>query len=373
MSIKMIDLPSEYLEIEEELSPVITEILKTGIYIQGNTVRDFENDLAEYLNVKHIISCGNGTDALQIALMAVGVKVGDEIIIPAFSYIAVAEVICLLGATPVFVDVDDVYFQLEVDSVKKAITEKTKVIIPVHLFGQSANLDVILDLAHQHGIKIIEDNAQALGGKYLLNNEECFLGSIGDFGCTSFFPTKNLSCFGDGGALFTNDDDLAKKARMIANHGQKEKYNHHLIGINSRLDTLQAGVLQVKLKKLPQLLTTKAELAGRYLQLLENTSGIELPKTHANSINSWHQFTIKVKKGLRNQLKSYMTENGIDSMVYYPMPITTQVAYQKYKGDFPNSEKLSYEVLSLPIHQLLTQKDIDYICAQIINFFDAKP
>jgi dTDP-4-amino-4,6-dideoxygalactose transaminase len=372
MNIRMIDLQAEYLQIEKEVLPAITTVLKSGTYIQGKIVSDFENDLAEFLNVKHVISCGNGTDALQIALMALGVNGGDEVIIPAFSYIAVAEVICLLGATPVFVDVEDTYFQFDVSSLKKAITQKTKVIIPVHLFGQTANLEAILELAVPHNIKIIEDCAQALGGKYFLNSEPRFLGNIGDFGCTSFFPTKNLSCFGDGGAVFTNDDDLAVKARMIASHGQKEKYNHHLVGINSRLDSLQAGVLKVKLQKLYQLLESKSVLAERYLHQLKSVKQAELPQTHSNCINSWHQFTIKVKNGLRNQLKNYLAEKGVDSMIYYPMPITEQVAYQKYRGNFPNAQKLSEEVLSLPIHPLLTIKDIDYICSQITQFFNAE-
>lgn len=372
MKIKMIDLQAEFLSIEREVLPAMTQILANGNYIQGQTVRDFENDLAKYLNVKHVISCGNGTDALQIALMALNVSAGDEVIIPAFSYIAVAEVVCLLGATPVFVDVDDSYFQFDVEAVKKAISAKTKAIIPVHLFGQSANFQEILELANQHNIKVIEDCAQALGGKYQLYGKQTFLGSVGDFGCTSFFPTKNLSCFGDGGAIFTNDDELAQKARMIANHGQKEKYNHHLVGINSRLDTLQASVLQIKLKKLSSIVEKKTQLATNYQQQLQNLEAVELPQTHSKSINSWHQFTIKIKNGSRDQLKIYLKEKGIDSMVYYPMPITKQVAYQKYDADFPVAKKLSEEVLSLPIHQLLTTEDIDYICAQITKFFDEK-
>ncbi len=372
MRIKMIDLQAEFLAIEKEVLPAMTKVLASGNYIQGQAVRDFETDLAKYLNVKHVIPCGNGTDALQIALMALGVSVGDEVIIPAFSYIAVAEVVCLLGATPVFVDVDDFYFQFDVDAVKNAITEKTKAIIPVHLFGQTANFEAILDLAKENNIKVIEDCAQALGAKYQLDGKQTFLGSIGDFGCTSFFPTKNLSCFGDGGAVFTNDEELAKKARMIANHGQKEKYNHQLVGINSRLDTLQASVLQIKLKNLNQVVDEKSQLATRYQEQLKRMEEIELPQTHGKSQNSWHQFTVKVKNGLRDQLKTYLKEQGIDSMVYYPMAITKQVAYQNYDTKFPIAEKLSGEVLSLPIHQLLTLKDIDYICAQIIDFFDAK-
>lgn len=372
MSVRMIDLEAEYALLAEEVLPVITEVLKSGAYVQGKIVRDFEDDLARYLHVKHVVSCGNGTDALQIALMALGIKAGDEVIIPAFSYIAVAEVVCLLGAIPVFVDVDETYFQLAIASVKKAITTKTKAIIPVHLFGQSAYLEELCELAQHHKIKIIEDGAQALGGKYSIYGKEQFLGSIGDFGCTSFFPTKNLSCFGDGGALFTNDDELAARARMIANHGQKKKYDHHLVGLNSRLDSLQAGILKVKLTKLNQVIARKSAIAERYKQKLKNIQSIELPASCLTGQNSWHQFTIKVANGLRNPLKEYLKTKGIDSMIYYPIPITDQLAYQSYSAEFPIAQKLSHEVLSLPIHQLLTLKDIDYICAQIKDFFDAR-
>lgn len=371
MSIRMIDLQAEYLENEKDILPAITAVLKSGNYIQGQIVRDFEQDLANYLGVKHVISCANGTDALQIALMTIGVGAGDEVIIPAFSYIAVAEVVCLLGATPVFVDVDHIYFQLQASLVQKAITQKTKAIIPVHLFGQTANLEDILALADKYHIPLIEDNAQALGAKYQLNGNLKSLGTFGAFGCTSFFPTKNLSCFGDGGALFTNDDELAKIARMIANHGQPEKYKHHFVGINSRLDSLQARVLQVKLRKLNKFLELKSVLAERYLQQLKAVPQIELPQTHPQSKNSWHQFTIKVGNGLRTPLKAYLKTNDVESMIYYPMPIVAQVAYQNYKTNDTNSSQLCEEVLSLPIHPLLTVKDIDYICTQIKNFFDA--
>ncbi|HEX7367229.1 MAG TPA: DegT/DnrJ/EryC1/StrS family aminotransferase [Pelobium sp.] len=372
MSIRMIDLPAEYLQIEKELLPAITAVLKSGSYIQGNIVKTFENQLAAYLNVKHVISCGNGTDALQIALMALGIKAGDEVILPAFSYIAVAEVVCLLGATPVFVDVDDTYFQLNPIEVKKHITPRTKAIIPVHLFGQSANLEHILELAAQNNIKVVEDCAQSLGGKYEINGKQEFLGTIGNFGCTSFFPTKNLSCFGDGGALFTNDDELATKARMIANHGQKEKYNHQLVGINSRLDSLQAAILTIKLANLTKLLNQKSTLAKQYLDNLNHISNVGLPQTHPKSSNSWHQFTIKVKKGLRDQLRAELKSVGTESMIYYPMPIPQQPAYQQFNENYPVAEQLSEEVLSLPIHPLLDTSDIDYICLKLYEFFNAR-
>jgi dTDP-4-amino-4,6-dideoxygalactose transaminase len=370
--IKMIDLEAEYQLHQEAFEQATQQVFKSGNYIQGPAVKSFEQNLAQYLNVKHVISCGNGTDALQIALMALGIKPGDEVIIPAFSYIAVAEVVCLLGATPVFVDVDLNYFQLAIDWVKKAITVKTKVIIPVHLFGQSAYLEELLILANENNIKIIEDCAQAMGGQYQINNQFQSLGTFGDIGCTSFFPTKNLSCFGDGGAIFTNDDNLAIKIRMIANHGQQEKYNHHLVGVNSRLDTLQAAVLAVKLNFLDQNIAHKRIISERYQEKLKDLTHISLPKVYQASNHSWHQFTILIKDNWRDELKKHLKTKEIDSMIYYPMPLNHQLAYQNQDVKTENALILSKSVLSLPIHPLLVTKDIDYICDQIIEFFNAK-
>ncbi|MFC5285189.1 DegT/DnrJ/EryC1/StrS family aminotransferase [Pedobacter alpinus] len=369
-AIKMIDLPAEYLQLQSQLLPKIDALLLSGNYIQGNAVKEFEKELSIYLNVKHVISCGNGTDALQIALMGLNIKAGDEIIIPAFSYVAVIEVICLLGAKPVLVDVDPTYFQLDNHLVEQAITSKTKAIIPVHLFGQCTNFDELLKIAKQHNIYVIEDTAQALGAK---NHKNQFLGTIGDIGCTSFFPTKNLSCFGDGGALFTNDDELAKKIRMIANHGQSKKYHHEIVGVNSRLDSIQAVVLSHKLPLLNTNLQKKKEIAHLYINLLEKEPNIELPKASEYTEASWHQFTIKVKDGLRNPLKTFLQENGIDAMVYYPKSLGQQTAYQHfYSSKNLVSDQLCTEVLSLPIHPLLTEADIIYICKNIHNFFNAE-
>jgi dTDP-4-amino-4,6-dideoxygalactose transaminase len=370
--IKMIDLEAEYMLHEKEFEQATHQVFKSGNYIQGPDVKSFEKNLAQYLHIKHVISCGNGTDALQIALMALDIKQGDEVIIPAFSYIAVAEVVCLLGATPIFVDVDLEYFQLDIPSVKKAITANTKVIIPVHLFGQSAFLEDLLLIAKENNINIIEDCAQAIGGKYNLNQEKKSFGTFGDIACTSFFPTKNLSCFGDGGAIFTNDDELALKIRMIASHGQKEKYHHHLVGVNSRLDTIQAAILNVKINHLDHYIDTKKELAKRYQDQLKDLKYIVLPKQYAHSNHAWHQFTILVKDNLRNKLKDYLKEKQIDSMIYYPMPLNHQLAYQKFQANAENALELSKSVLSLPIHSLLAIEDIDYICKQIIQFFNAE-
>ncbi len=369
--IQMIDLAAEYRLLQPTLQPKINQVLQNGNYIQGPEVKTFENELANYLSIKNVISCGNGTDSLQIALMAIDIKVGDEVIIPAFSYIAVAEVVCLLGAIPVFVDVDEKYFQLNNELVEKAITSKTKAIIPVHLFGQSGDIETLLNIAERHNVVVLEDTAQALGGTYNINGKQKYLGGLGKIGCTSFFPTKNLSCFGDGGAIFTNDDELAKKIRMIANHGQVTKYNHQIIGVNSRLDTLQAVVLSEKLKNLEDNLSIKKKLAGFYNQQLKDISQLALPSVFENAKHTWHQYTIVVKNEVRDNLKLYLKENGIDAMIYYPMPLAKQKAYSNYKFSAPIAERLCSSVLSLPIHPLLKEEEITYICNTIKIFFNA--
>ena len=367
----MIDLATEYQLHQPLLEKEISAVLQKANYINGEEVRLFEKQLAQYLKVKHVISCGNGTDALQIALMALNVGVGDEVIIPAFSYIAVIEVVYLLGATPILVDVDSEYFQFDNLALEKAITSKTKAIIPVHLYGQGGNLEILLQIAKKHQIAIIEDTAQALGAKYQLNTEEKFLGTFGDIGCTSFFPTKNLAAFGDGGALFTNDDALATKIRMIANHGQKIKYEHEIMGVNSRLDTLQATILLFKLNHLEDQLAIKKNLASQYLEELEGLPSTQLPKVHQQHLHSWHQFTIKVPAEQRDNLKSFLYQNGVESMIYYPKPLNQQKAYSLNKEYFPVSERLCKVVLSLPIHPMLKKEDIHYVCNQIKAFFHA--
>lgn len=370
--IKMIDLAAEYQLLKPILEPEIIQALEKANYIKGEEVAVFENNLAQYLKVKHVISCGNGTDALQIALMALDISIGDEVIIPAFSYIAVIEVVCLLGATPVLVDVDPTYFQINHSALEKAITSKTKAIIPVHLFGQAGNLQELHQIAVKHNIPVIEDNAQALGAKYMLHQEEKFLGTFGAIGCTSFFPTKNLSCLGDGGALFTNDDELARKIRMIANHGQVKKYEHEMVGINSRLDTLQAVILNHKLNHLSKNLSIKQNIADQYLNELANLSFIQLPKVHQHNLHSWHQFTIKVTDNQRDELKYFLKEKGIETMVYYPKVLNQQKAYTQYRVYCPVSEDLCRGVLSLPIHPLLRKEDINYVSNSIKAFFHAK-
>ena len=363
--IKMIDLAAEYQLLKDELDPAIQQILEKGNYIQGEEVKIFEQQLASYLQVKHVISCANGTDALQIALMALGITSGDEVIIPAFAYISVIEVICLLGAKPVLIDVNLNTFQIDENEIKLAITSKTKAIIPVHIFGQCGNLESILSIAKANQLYVIEDNAQALGAKY----KHHFLGTLGDIGCTSFFPTKNLACFGDGGALFTNDDLLAKKIRAIANHGQIEKYNHIMLGLNSRLDTLQAGILSIKLKHIDKNLLKRREIATQYLNALKNVKNISLPVSDANCIASWNQFTIKIKNDKRDALRQYLKEKGIETVIYYPKVLNQQKAYINIDNLYKNSIVLSLEVLSLPIHQLLKKDEVLIIIKHIKTFF----
>ncbi|MDA9555481.1 DegT/DnrJ/EryC1/StrS family aminotransferase [Pelobium sp.] len=363
----MIDLAAEYQLYKPQLESKIIEGLEKANYIQGKEVAIFEDHLAKFLDVKHVISCGNGTDALQIALMALGIKANDQVIVPAFTYPAVIEVVCLLGATPVLVDVDDTYFQINPDLLKQAITTQTKAIIPVHLFGQSGSMEKVLQVAQEYQIPIIEDTAQALGAKY----KDKFLGTLGDIGCTSFFPTKNLSCFGDGGALFTNNDDLARKIRMIANHGQVKKYDHEIIGVNSRLDTLQAIILNHKLTFLQENITLKQRISQQYLKELGDLPQIKLPKIYSNTSHSWHQFTIQVLNDKRDSFKEFLKEKGIESMIYYPKALHQQKAYTQFQVYSPIAESLCKRVLSLPVHPLLKKEELNLVINTIKEFFNA--
>lgn len=369
--VKMIDLSAEYLQQKTETDQAIQEVLTSGEFVRGKAISAFEQNLSKYFNIKHTISCGNGTDALQIALMALEIGEGDEVIIPAFSFAAVAEVICLLGAIPVFADVEEVYYQLDCTKLEQLIGPKTKAIVPVHLFGQCADMDAIMALAQKHNLYVIEDSAQALGASYFSKvSKKQFLGGIGHIGCTSFFPTKNLACYGDGGALFTNDALLAEKIRMIANHGQRKRYEYEVIGVNSRLDTLQAAILNVKLNYLSQSLDRKKEIAQHYLQDLKDIDGLVLPQSHSAVSHSWHQFTIRVKNGKRDALQAFLKENGIQAMIYYAKTLDQQQAYSAFKKHAcPVSEMLVTEVLSLPIHSLLKDQELSTICKAVKTFF----
>lgn len=371
-TISMINLQQQYAQQQTEINQAVAQVLHRGDFINGLEVKVFEAELAKYTKANNVIACANGTDALQLALMVLGIGPGHEVIIPAFAYVSVAEVVVLLGATPVFVDIENEYFFIDVTKIKQAITPNTKAIIAVHLFGQTGNLVALMDIAVEHNLFIIEDNAQALGASYTFNNETNFLGNWGHIGCTSFFPTKNLGCFGDGGAVFTNDKFLERKIRMIASHGQSVKYQHDLVGINSRLDTLQAAILNVRLKYLTEQQNQKTEIYQYYSQQLAGVEEIILPKTNPNGHPAWHQFTLQVKNGKRDALKSFLSKKQIPSMVYYHIPLPAQAAYKKvgYKPEnFPIAQQCASSVLSLPMHPTLSKPQMDNIINGIKAFY----
>ena len=370
----MVDLKGQYQKIKPEVDAAIQSVIDSTSFINGQAVKDFAANLEKYLGVKHVIPCGNGTDALQIAMMALKLKPGDEVIVPAFTYVATAEVIGLLGLTPVMVDVNPKTFTVERQNIVKAITANTKAIVPVHLFGQSCDMEPILKLAKEQGLYVIEDNAQAIGAEYTFSDgHKAKTGTMGTIGCTSFFPSKNLGCYGDGGALCTNDDALAERIRMVANHGQKKKYYHSVIGCNSRLDTIQAAILDVKLKHLDGYGKARHDAAAYYSENLKDVKGIEIPFEAENSTHVYHQYTLKVLDGKRDALKKHLEDNGIPSMIYYPLPLQEQEAFQfitRTAESLDNAKKLSDSVLSLPMHTELTSKEQDFIIDKIRKFFE---
>jgi len=372
-NIQMVDLRSQYEKIKEEVNAGIQEVIDTTTFIKGSKVNDFQRDLEKYLNVKHVIPVGNGTDALQIALMALGLKPGDEVITPTFTFIATAEVVALLGLTPVVVDVDYDTFNISSESIKKAITSKTKAIVPVHLFGQNADMEAILALAKEHNLYVIEDACQSIGSVYTFSNgQQVQSGCMGDIGCTSFFPSKNLGCFGDGGAIFTNNDELAANMRAIANHGMVVHYHHDLVGVNSRLDSIQAAVLEVKLKHLDEYGASRLAAANYYDAAFATTDKLITPTRSADSTHVFNQYTLKLNNVDRTELIKHLADKGIPSMIYYPIPLHLQKAYQnsRYKaGDFPIAEKLSECVISLPIHTELSEEQLKYITKGVLDFF----
>lgn len=370
----MVDLKGQYEKIKNEINAGIQNCLDNTAFINGPAVKEFQQDFEKYLSVKHVIPCANGTDALQIAMMALELKPGDEVICPAFTYVATAEVIGLLGLKPIMVDVDEHTFDIELNGLEKYLTPNTKAIVPVHLYGQSANMEKILEFAEKHHLFVIEDNAQAIGSDYTFADGTVKkTGTIGDIGCTSFFPSKNLGCYGDGGALMTNNDELAMKIRMIANHGQEKKYHHKVLGCNSRLDTIQAAVLKVKLKNLDDYSAARNKMAGYYDENLKNIPEIQIPERAKNSTHVFHQYTLKVKNGKRDELQKYLGEKDIPSMVYYPLPLYKQEAFQEYVTEsfsLPITEKLCSEVISLPIHTEFNQEAADLIISEIKAFFN---
>ncbi len=372
--IKMVDLHKQYLRIKEEVDAAIEGVLTSTAFIQGPEVNQFAEALATYTNSSFVIPCGNGTDALQIAMMALDFKLGDEIILPVHTYVATAEVIALLGLTPVFVDVDQKTFNIDVAQIEAKITSKTVGIVPVHLYGQCADMEPILAIAKKHNLKVIEDVAQALGAVYTFSDgTKKSAGTMSPIGTTSFFPTKNLGCFGDGGAMFTQDKALAEKIKMISNHGQKIKYHHESIGVNSRLDTLQAGILLAKLKHLPEYERNRNEVADYYDKALAGFSQLQIPIRSKNSTHVFHQYTIQVAER-RDELKAFLEKNEIPTMIYYPVPLHLQKAYQRTgfgEGSFPVTEQLSKTVLSLPVHTEMDESQLNYICQKIKTFFQA--
>jgi len=372
LNIQMVDLKSQYMKIKPQVDQAINDVLSSTQFINGEHVKSFQNELAAYLDVKHVIACANGTDALQISMMALGLKPGDEIITPSFTYIATTEVIGLLGLKPVFVDCDPENFNISVDEVEKAITKKTKAIVPVHLFGQSSDMKFIMSLAKKYNLFVIEDNAQAIGSNYLGFNQPQKTGTIGNIGCTSFFPSKNLGCFGDGGAMMTNDDELAKKLRMIANHGQSKRYYHDIVGCNSRLDNIQAAVLRIKLKELDQYILNRQKAANYYDQNLKDLDQLTLPFRNLDSNHVFHQYTLKLDDSIvRDELIQYLAEKNIPAMVYYPVPAHRQKMFSKIPnscGNMKVTNWLSSRVFSLPMHTELSTLQQDYIIENISNF-----
>ena len=375
MNIKMVDLHGQYLKIKEEIDDAISNAINSSQFINGPQVSEFAHELAQYNNVGNVITCANGTDALQIAMMALDFKQGDEIILPAHTYVATAEVIAILGLKPVFVDVDPKTFNIDPSLIEESISSKTVAIVPVHLYGQCADMEPLLAIAEKHGLKIIEDAAQAIGADYIFSNGKVMkAGTMGNLGTTSFFPTKNLGCFGDGGAIFTNDDYLANQCRLIANHGQKVKYQHDLIGVNSRLDTLQAAILQVKLKYLNEFAEKRQKVARFYDNAFTDLSFIDIPFYAFNSTHVFHQYTLKTNGIERDSFKTYLQENGIPSIIYYPIPLYLQKAYRTTdypEGSFLVTEELSKTVLSLPLHTELTEDQLFYISEKINGFLKA--
>jgi UDP-2-acetamido-2-deoxy-ribo-hexuluronate aminotransferase len=370
-AIQMVDLATQYASIKEEIDKAILGVVESSAYINGPEVHAFREELEAYLDVKHVIPCANGTDALQIAMMALGLKPGDEVIAPSFTFVATAEVIALLGLTPVVVDVDPHTFNVDPACFEAAITGKTKAIVPVHLFGQSADLDPIMEIAKKHNLFVIEDTAQAIGADYSGKVGSQKAGTFGAFGTTSFFPSKNLGCYGDGGALFTNDDELAAKARQIANHGMKVRYYHDMIGVNSRLDSIQAAVLRIKLRKLDEYNVARNKVAAYYDDAFAGIEQLETPSRQSGSTHVFHQYTLKTKGIDRDGLRAYLGEQAIPAMIYYPVPLHLQKAYQdpRYKkGDFPHTEDLSARVISLPIHTEMTREQLETITNAVKTF-----
>ncbi len=381
--IQMVDLKGQYSKIKDEVDSSVLEVLDSTAYINGPKVHEFQKNLESYLGVKHVIPCANGTDALQIAMMGLGLKPGDEVITADFTFAATVEVIALLQLTPVLVDVDPVNFNIDIDAIKKAITPKTKAIVPVHLFGMCANMEAIMEIAKEHNLFVIEDNAQAIGSTYTYSNgKKAKAGTIGHVASTSFFPSKNLGCYGDGGAIFTNDDDLAHTIRGIVNHGMYERYHHDVVGVNSRLDSIQAAILNIKLKRLDTYNKARQNAARAYNNAFKEQANIITPTGQdvCNGIcdncdcHVFHQYTLRIINSDRDALVKHLNDKGIPCGVYYPIPLHRQKAYldERYnEADFKVTNQLVKEVISLPMHTELDDEQIEFITSTVINFINS--
>ena len=369
--IEMVDLVSQYEKAKPEIDAAIKEVIETSKFINGPAVKDFQADLEKYLDVKHVIPCANGTDALQVALMALDLKRGDEVITSNFTFAATVETIAFLGLTPVLVDVDPHTFNIDIKELEKAITPKTKAIIPVHLFGQCADMEAVLAVAKKNNLFVIEDTAQAIGAEYTFSNgTKKKAGTMGHIGTTSFFPSKNLGCYGDGGALYTNDDNLAKKCKMICNHGQSVQYHYEILGINSRLDSMQAAILKIKLKYLDSYAAARNKAAAYYDKAFANNPKIATPARAKNSTHVFHQYTLVLNGVDRNKLKEQLAAKEIPAMVYYPVPLHSQPAYKHPANEgkkFPVTDKLCSSVISLPMHTELSEETLKYITTSFLE------
>lgn len=374
LNIQMVDLQSQYARLQEEIDAAVLEVIRSAAFINGPQVRNFQANLEQYLGVKHVIPCANGTDALQIALMAFGLQPGDEVIVPAFTYVATAEVIALLGLRPVMVDVDPGTFNVTAEIIEQAVTPRTKAVAPVNLFGQSCDMEPIMEVARRHELWVVEDNAQSIGADYTLSDgSRRKAGAIGHIGCTSFYPSKNLGAYGDGGAIYTNDDALAQQLRMIANHGQNKRYYHKVVGVNSRLDSIQAAILDIKLRHLDAYADARRTAADHYDRAFAGIEELQAPLRHERSTHVFHQYTLIVRDGRRDELQAFLQSKAIPTMVYYPVPLYEQEAYRESMSNkidiLPVTDFLCKSVISLPMHTELDEEMLEYICDGVKEFF----
>lgn len=371
-NIQMVDLKTQYLKLKPEIDQAVLDVLESCAYINGPAVRDFQAAMEAYHQVAHVIPCANGTDALQIALMALDLQPGDEVIVPAFTYVSTAEVIALLRLKPVMVDVDPATFNVTPEVVEAAITPRTKAIVPVNLFGQSCDLELIVEIAKKHGLFVVEDNAQAIGADYTFaDGHTRKTGTVGHIGCTSFYPSKNLGAYGDGGAITTNDDELGQKLRMAANHGQTRRYYHGMVGVNSRLDSIQAAILNIKLRELDNYAAARNRAADFYDEALSGVSDLVIPKREPKSNHVFHQYTLKVTDGRRDDLQRYLSDRGVPSMIYYPVPLYEQKAFTGFTDvtHLPVTHELCKQVISLPMHSELDEDSLQFITDTVRSFW----